>query len=92
MNKVLETHQAVVSYLHSLFHDEATNAISNGWTLFRDPDKPEELGEVTAGASIEMKRAEVRRLITENGMDADTEAQSICGELLIKLDELLNDT
>ncbi len=90
MDKVLQTHRRTVDYLYTIFHDDLINAISSGWVLFRDQDNPEELGEVTADVAVNLVRVNVRRLITANGMDADSEAQSIVGELLIKLDEVLN--
>lgn len=89
--KVVETHKGVQNYLHAVFQGDAVNAISSGWALFRGCENEQELGEVIAGASVSMGvRVEVRRVIMDDGGDTDTDAQSIVGELLIKLDKILN--
>ena len=93
MSKVVECHQKVQSYLESVFQGESINATSTGWSIFNDPGKPEELGEVSVGATIYLERTgvrvEVRRVLLEND-EPDMTAQSIVGELLMKIDKILN--
>ena len=89
MGKVTETYKRTQAYANQVFRDESINGLDTGWSLFHDLSKPEELGEITIAFSIGHTRLEVRRIILETD-NPDTVAQNLVGEILIKIEKILN--
>jgi len=88
-SKVPETYEKMKGYLDSVFHGNSINAVDSGWSIFRMIDN-NEIGEITVAAAINGTRVEVRRVLTKD-CDPDMDAQSIVGELLMKIDQTLNE-
>lgn len=67
---------------------EEVVATDHGWVLF---EHETESGEITIAAMVQGVRIEVRRVILKND-EVESTAQSIVGELLLKIDECLKQT